>query len=80
MSEESVENEKGDVRHHGSSSQVTSPGFLEIIGFLFTGGHGCLCARDILRSQLGDIESAELGIPVCSDLDINKHNELGIWI
>ena len=74
VAEESVEDEKGHVGHHGSGSQVASPRFLDIIGFVFANGIVCRRVRDVLCSQLGDIECAELGIPVSNNLkDINKN-------
>ena len=68
VAEESVEDEKGHVGHHGSGSQVASPRFLDIIGFIFANGIVCHGVRDVLCSQLGDIECAELGIPVSNNL------------
>ena len=72
VSEESVENEEGDVGHHRSGSQVTCPGLLEIIGFLLAAGKNGILVVDILSSQRGDIECAELGIPVGINLNINR--------
>ena len=76
VAEESVENEKGDVGHHGSSSQETSPRFLEIILSLVADGNVRLCAREVICNQLGDIQCAELGIPVGCNLDIKRMSEL----
>ena len=74
MAEESVENKEGDVGHHGSSSQVTSPRLLEIIGFIFANGNTCR-VRDVICGQGGDIGCAELGIPVGNNLDINRMSD-----